>query len=538
MQWVPIVLSIVLSIHVPFILAAGSGRGFQTKIIGDWKQDICLNDKSNSDLLTVDFGSNSASDIIIDDIEVRPLVIAGPSANRVDFVFFSDGYLASERDKFFADAQRLVDDIVHNQTFSVLAPIMNLWGVFTASNESGIGVGSRPKNTAFQLYRDGTELRGVFYTSAGQSAVEHVCGLLEMGCDIRVIIGNDPYYGGVAGSIDAGNIATVTASPLNGPIVLRHELGHTIFLVGEEYDGGEAYYGENNVKSTDSERWKHWLTDPSNTRAERVVMPVHGYVWTLLNTTLHWSTNFTSTGTFSRHLLKFSLSGLPRSGDLKIELDGVDLEWQAEPRVGMDRWNYDIHRSFALTAGTHELKFTLLNKTLEGSAQLAYVEILEYGDESEFNDSPGYVGFYPTFSSSNQTSYRATNENCLMRNMTHPTFCSICKERLWLVLFAGLNVTESVAESCSAEGKKVLEVKLLPFAQFRETPIAGEVYTVVWKWDGQVLSDFANLTQVEITSQVTGTYTVEAQFHTDEVRTEENWDLIGSIDYAVSNACS
>ena len=30
----------------------------------------------------------------------------------------------------------------------------------------------------------------------------------------------------------------ITASKLNGPIVLRHELGHSLIDVGEEYEGG------------------------------------------------------------------------------------------------------------------------------------------------------------------------------------------------------------------------------------------------------------------------------------------------------------
>lgn len=30
----------------------------------------------------------------------------------------------------------------------------------------------------------------------------------------------------------------ITASPLNGPLVLRHELGHSLIPVGEEYEGG------------------------------------------------------------------------------------------------------------------------------------------------------------------------------------------------------------------------------------------------------------------------------------------------------------
>lgn len=33
----------------------------------------------------------------------------------------------------------------------------------------------------------------------------------------------------------------ITASELNGPLVLRHELGHSLIEVGEEYEGGMYY---------------------------------------------------------------------------------------------------------------------------------------------------------------------------------------------------------------------------------------------------------------------------------------------------------
>jgi hypothetical protein len=35
----------------------------------------------------------------------------------------------------------------------------------------------------------------------------------------------------------------ITASELNGPLVLRHELGHSLIPVGEEYDGGMLAVG-------------------------------------------------------------------------------------------------------------------------------------------------------------------------------------------------------------------------------------------------------------------------------------------------------
>jgi hypothetical protein len=72
----------------------------------------------------------------------------------------------------------------------------------------------------------------------------------------------------------------VTSSLANGPLVLRHELGHSIIDIGEEYDGGSEYYGVNSAKDLTSPLpWHHWLSlDPGiPPRIERSVMPLQTY---------------------------------------------------------------------------------------------------------------------------------------------------------------------------------------------------------------------------------------------------------------------
>ncbi len=194
----------------------------------------------------------------------------------------------------------------------------------------------------------------------------------------------------------------VTSSILNGPLVLRHELGHSVIEVGEEYDGGFAYFGVNAAQDpTEAVPWAHWLYGVDNTqdrpyssvaptsarpkaRAERSVMPMQAYPWTLLNTNQSSSVSFVSSGTFFRHIVRFSPSGLPEASDLRVELDGVDLGWVPKDGLGLDRWHYDIHRDGGLSGGKHELKFVLVNQEREGVAQLCSAEILEFGDEDEY----------------------------------------------------------------------------------------------------------------------------------------------------------
>lgn len=103
----------------------------------------------------------------------------------------------------------------------------------------------------------------------------------------------------------------------------------------------------------------------------------------MLNATSSWSIKFTSSGSYSRYVVKFSLSGLPYKEDLQVALDGIDLGWVPKPDIGLDRWHYDIYSLNGLAPGYHELTFTLVNKKQQGVAQLCSAEILEFGNEEE-----------------------------------------------------------------------------------------------------------------------------------------------------------
>eukprot|EP00479_Gromia_sphaerica_P003121 TRINITY_DN1362_c0_g1_i2.p1 TRINITY_DN1362_c0_g1~~TRINITY_DN1362_c0_g1_i2.p1 ORF type:complete len:203 (-),score=38.96 TRINITY_DN1362_c0_g1_i2:236-844(-) len=168
--------------------------------------------------------------------EVFEIINRGPSGNRIDVVFMGDGYTASERQLHIDDMERLVADMMQDVTFVSYVPVLNVWGVYRESNESGIGVGGQPRDTAYQLYRDGTQLRGIS-TGNPPGANDACTATGQFACDYPTLIGNDPFYGG-----RGGQFTVSTSSPTSGTVVLRHEFGHTMAQVGEEYDGG-GYQG-------------------------------------------------------------------------------------------------------------------------------------------------------------------------------------------------------------------------------------------------------------------------------------------------------
>src|SRR5271169_1074700 len=150
----------------------------------------------------------------------------------------------------------MTDDLFKGETFKSILPILNVWAVFTPSTESGIGVNGHPKDTVFGLYRDGSELRGIYPTHK-DNARKACRATGPFACDYPIIIGNDEYYGGLG-----GEFVISTSSITSGTIVIRHELGHNLIPVGEEYDGGWVYSGVNSAHLLPPP-WTHWLTDSS-----------------------------------------------------------------------------------------------------------------------------------------------------------------------------------------------------------------------------------------------------------------------------------
>ncbi|CAE6342652.1 unnamed protein product [Rhizoctonia solani] len=450
---------------------------------------------------------------------------------------------SDEKQKFLDDATRLARAIRVNQTYAPVAPLINFWGAFAPSNESGIGIGGKPKDTIYGLYRDGTELRGV-YTSKPEVA-SAACKSMGNQCNYPLLLGNDPLYGGIS-----------TASVLNGPLVLRHELGHSIIWVGDEYDGS-MYFGvnaDNYTKHDESVGWDHWLSDTNKPpRIERNSVPLLTYPWEMLNKSTPWSTNFTTDGTFDWALLRVSLSGIPDRSHLEISLDGTIATWKTNPDIGIDRWFYDIPIG-TLEDGTHELKLALQEHGKEGLAQLCSVEVIEYGDTTEFNATTGYVGVFPTYSSLEYedpgpapdrptlhnahssthkkwttTSYRPTNENCLMRQVAEPNFCVVCTEGLWLRLLSRVSLIDkfSFYDSTVEDADTRTELSPVALAQYRSPQQAeylvrkgtNEAYLVKWFSHGREVEKWQNATRVDVDCRSVGKLIeVEVQFVSSEIR--------------------
>lgn len=300
-----------------------------------------------------------------------------------------------ERATFLQDAQFLTDTLLQpGGAFWPVRDLLNFWAVLLPSHESGIGTHGKPRNTTFGLYRPGEELRAVFYAypervTAACEAIKK--GNSEGGCDEPILLGNDPFYGGLGGTP-----TVITASRNNGVQVLRHELGHTLIPVGEEYDGGYAYFGVNAAayKNTAKQdvHWRQWLSETKTHRSGRVRMEdsrvaVQQYPWFDLSDR-SYGTRFDDHGTdYPTALLRFSVSGIPTEDCLTVKLDGQDVQYAfSEDHHGsLDRTWVQIELEHGLR-GMHsdsrhhlELKASVTSKKVR--PMLSSVEIIEYGQE-------------------------------------------------------------------------------------------------------------------------------------------------------------
>ncbi|KAJ9102493.1 hypothetical protein QFC21_002893 [Naganishia friedmannii] len=385
-----------------------------------------------------------------------PLAVNGDPDNRVDLVFFGDGYTTSEHDKFLHDAQALTDTLLSpGGAFATVRDMLNFWAVFIPSLESGIGTHGVPKNTTFGLYRPGEELRAVFY--AYPERVTAACEALNAavtlhhdgddtskgyGCDEPILLANDAFYGGLGGTP-----TVITASPNNGVQVLRHELGHTLIPAGEEYDGGYAYFGVNAAtlqrnSTQQTVPWQHWVSDPKARRTGRV-----------------------------------------RLEDSRVALQAypVDFTLSEGHRGSLDRtWvQIPLKKGLAGSTGDSELR---INHTLVFTARVASsvtrpmlssVEVIEYGSADKFNKSVGHIGAYQTVDIDGGVTLRPTNEGCLMRDVTPKTLDH-----------------EGPIAGDSSDDLATISLRLLP--------MANSSYSIHWAKGDEQLPEFTNRTSIQV----------------------------------------
>jgi hypothetical protein len=333
------------------------------------------------------------------------------------------------------------------------------------------------------------------------------------GCDYPSLIGNDDFYGGLG-----GEFVISTKSDRTGTVVLRHEMGHNFVDVGEEYDNGYVYSGVNAAHNLATLGWRSWLTNGGNPVEERAQYRLLEYPWANLAQGSR-TFNFNSDGNYARWYLLVSVSAAGEADSLEFTLDGQVLPWTS--RGFDDREFYDWYGTSGFSAGAHT--FTVRSKTPSTHPDIprmiCSITLHEYGPEAEYHTDNSHVSAYPTWDVSRRKSFRPTNAGCLMRNMTHNEFCTICKEGMWYQFLERISLIDSVdvSSTTNPDGTKTVVLNTLKLGQLREpgNEVVGEELQVRWFHNNVEQPALNDMFQIDAAS---GSWSVQVHLETPEVR--------------------
>ena len=488
---------------------------------------------------------------------VQTILSNGHPETVFDLVLLGEGYTASELNKFEADVARVTSEgFGPGGIYFSISPFLNIHSIFEASEESGVGMDGKPLNTVFRLFREKGKLRSILPSDENNFSYDKalkMCKLANVpGCDVAIILVNDPFYGGLG-----DEVAILSASKSTGMISMRHELGHIFADIGEEYDGGDDYSGANfaltNRLCTDEDKpkkisfdggvtrevwecisWSQWLTsvpkqNDANIPVEDITMLYMKHPWKAFDRAAY-SDTFKSAGEATFFRFEFSLSGAVGPGKVFLSVDEKNINEFPLP-IDNDRhfFHYDS-KNQPLTKGVHRFSLFLqqLSKPSDaiprhGPATISHVGIWEYGED--FEKRIGYVGAFPVFEKPGVVKgYRPVDNSCLMRSMESKSLCPVCRERIWQRLAERTRLMSTVNfQPASANSKNIImSLVVLPFGKNRPEGHKPAGETVMVKWERCDLSEESfwmgeSLLQITV-SNAAGCWQVHVQISTPEVR--------------------
>ncbi len=172
--------------------------------------------------------------------EVYEAHVAGPPERCVDVLFIAEGYTAGDRDKFFADVQRLSGWLFDTPPYAEHRQRINVRGLFLPSPESGM---DEPRQGSYKR----TLLNASFnafdldrYMLTEENWLLRFLAA-QVPYDAIVVIVNSPRYGG--GGI-YNDYCITTVDNAASKRVFLHELGHSFAGLADEYYASEVAYND------------------------------------------------------------------------------------------------------------------------------------------------------------------------------------------------------------------------------------------------------------------------------------------------------
>lgn len=200
--------------------------------------------------------------------DIESIKVSGDNDKRINLVILSEGYQATELNKFITDATSFTNDMFTQSPFSEYADYFNVYAIKVPSNESGAdhpGTATdvtepifdvSDVDTYFNASFDTANIHRLLYTY-NSATIYNVLAVNLPQYDQLIILVNSSEYGG------AGGAYAVSSTGASANEIAIHELGHSLFDLKDEYYPGDGLAGEaiNMTQETNPTlvSWKNWI---------------------------------------------------------------------------------------------------------------------------------------------------------------------------------------------------------------------------------------------------------------------------------------
>jgi len=188
-----------------------------------------------------------------------PIVVNGPSPQKVDLLILGDGYTQADMKKFERDARRLSAHLFQVSPFKERAKDFNVWAMAVPTQESGI---SRPSTGVHHASALGTryDIFGSerYVLTLDNRALRDIAQYAPYEF-IEILVNNDTYGGGGI----FGQFSTAAAGNDWANYLFVHEFGHHFAGLADEYYTSPVAYQSSGARMEPWEPNVTALREPS-----------------------------------------------------------------------------------------------------------------------------------------------------------------------------------------------------------------------------------------------------------------------------------
>ena len=173
-----------------------------------------------------------------------PIIVNGPSSEKVDLLVMGDGYSAADLPKFEADVRRLAAHLFTVSPFKERARDFNVWAIAVPTQESGV---SRPSTGVHKASSLGTryDIFGSerYVLTLDNRALRDIAQHAPYEF-IEILVNNNTYGGGGI----FGQFSTAAADNDWANYLFVHEFGHHFAGLADEYYTSPVAYASSSAR--------------------------------------------------------------------------------------------------------------------------------------------------------------------------------------------------------------------------------------------------------------------------------------------------